>query len=148
MHAIGAVADLILKQFYIDAPQVKNIYLRNDNATCYSGGAQIYLTKYICQQNSFSFKRIDFNEASKGKDQCDRESACKKKHRDYYISAGNNVTTALQMKQAAESSGGVKDTKTAVINIEEAGKYSFTFEILNFEHCCTKQVYYQSIFMT
>ncbi|CAF2981761.1 unnamed protein product [Rotaria sp. Silwood2] len=58
---------------------------------------------------------------SKSKDQCDRESTCTKTHRDYYISAGNSVTTALQMKQAAEWSGGVKDTKVAVVNIEENG---------------------------
>ncbi|CAF3348357.1 unnamed protein product [Rotaria sp. Silwood2] len=122
MHAVGAVADHVLKQFHIDAPQVKDIFLRNDNATCYSGGAQIYLTKYICQHNGFTLKRIDFNEAGKGKDQCDRESACTKTHRDYYISAGNSVTTALQMKQAAEWSGGVKDTKVAVVNIEENEK--------------------------
>ncbi|CAF3173596.1 unnamed protein product, partial [Rotaria sp. Silwood2] len=57
----------------------------------------------------------------RGKDQCDRESTCTKTHRDYYISAGNSVTTALQMKQAAEWSGGVKDTKVAVVNIEENG---------------------------
>ncbi|CAF3847258.1 unnamed protein product [Rotaria sp. Silwood1] len=122
MHAVGAVADQVLRQFHIDAPQVKNIFLRNDNATCYSGGAQIYLTKYICQQNGFTLKRIDFNEAGKGKDQCDRESACTKTHRDYYVSSGNNVTTALQMKQAAESNGGVKDTKVAVVNIDENKK--------------------------
>ncbi|CAF5080729.1 unnamed protein product [Rotaria sp. Silwood1] len=87
-----------------------------------SSGAQIYLTKYICQQNGFTLKRIDFNEAGKGKDQCDRESACTKTHRDYYVSSGNNVTTALQMKQAAESNGGVKDTKVAVVNIDENKK--------------------------
>ncbi|CAF3986013.1 unnamed protein product, partial [Rotaria sp. Silwood1] len=107
----------------------------NDNATCYSGGAQIYLTKYICQQNGFTLKRIDFNEAGKGKDQCDRESACTKTHRDYYVSSGNNVTTALQMKQAAESNGGVKDTKVAVVNIDENSKNSFTCERLGLGHC-------------
>ncbi|CAF4222652.1 unnamed protein product [Rotaria sp. Silwood2] len=94
------------------------VYL-NGNATCYSGGAQIYLTKYICQQNGFTLKRIDFNETGKGKNQCDRESACMKTHRNHYISAGNNVTTAFQMKQAAEWSGGVKGTKVSVVNIEE-----------------------------
>jgi hypothetical protein len=135
MHAVGAVADQVLKQFHLDAPQVKNIFLRNDNATCYSGGAQIYLTKYICQQNGFTLKRIDFNEAGKGKDQCDRENACTKTHRDYYVSSGHNVTTALEMKQAAESNGGVKDTKVTVVNIEDKSKNSFTFESLDLGHC-------------
>ncbi|CAF3851733.1 unnamed protein product [Rotaria magnacalcarata] len=121
IHTVGAVPDQVLKQFHIDAPQVKNI-LRKDNATCYADGAQIYLTKYICQQNGFQLKRIDFNEAGKGKDLCDRESACTKTHRDYYVSSGHNVTTALEMKQAAKSNGGVKDTKVAVVNIEDNEK--------------------------
>lgn len=52
----------------------------------------------MCEEKGFNLLRIDNNEPQKGKDQCDREAAVCKSYIRAYINAGNNATTAEELK--------------------------------------------------
>ncbi len=94
-------------------------FLKSDQAGCYKTGM---LIQYITKRNStarLKVKRYDFSEAQSGKDVCDSRSACAKFHMLKFIDQGHNVETAKQMKEALDSSGGVKGLKTCVVDINQ-----------------------------
>ena len=77
MAASSCVFKNDLEQFHTDFPDVEFIHCRN-NAGCYSGASAILAKKEICDQVGMKLQSIDFNEAQKGKDQCDRDGAVAK----------------------------------------------------------------------
>ena len=73
----------------------------------------------ICKEFGMKLTGIDFNEAQKGKDQCDRDGAVAKRAIRSYVSEGNDVISAVQVKEALDnSSGSLKNSKSSVINVE------------------------------
>ena len=68
-----------LRAFLEDFLNIKLLYCRNDNATCYSGAAVLMAKKEVCDKLAIKLKSLDFNEAQKGKDQCDRDGAVAKR---------------------------------------------------------------------
>lgn len=55
---------------------------------------------YVCSKNNFTLERIDYNEASDGKDECDRKFSLLKRAMRYYIDEGNNILNAGDMMGA------------------------------------------------
>ena len=67
-----------LRAFLENFPNIKSLYCQNDNTTCYSGAAVLMKKKEVCDKLGVKLKSLDFNEAQKGKDQCDRDGAVAK----------------------------------------------------------------------
>lgn len=57
------VADIVLQQFCADFPHMSDLYLRSDNAKCYSGNSAAPAAFNICKKNGFLLKRWDYPEA-------------------------------------------------------------------------------------
>ena len=90
MLATSSVFKHDLEQFNIDFTEIKSIHCRNDNAWCYSGPSAIMAKKEICESVGIKLESIDFNEAQKGKDQCDSDGAVAKRKIRTYVKEGHD----------------------------------------------------------
>ena len=106
----------VVRQLREGHPQLQNIYYWQDNAGCYHCGTTIVGAKLIGQQHGVSVRRMDFcdSQASKGAD--DRKAATIKSHMKIFLSSGNNIESAEEMKNAILSSGGVP-----FVNVTDSG---------------------------
>ena len=64
------------------------------------------MNREIAEKLDFNITAIDFNEAQKGKYQCDRDGAMAKRAIKNYVNAGHNVLHAIQNKEALDNSSG------------------------------------------
>ena len=75
--------------------------------------------KEICDQVGIKLQSIDFNEAQKGKDQCDRHDEVAKRKIRTYLNEGHNVTDAVSVKEAIDAPPGIlKNSKSCVIELD------------------------------
>ena len=63
--------------------------------------------------------RYDYNEPSKGKDQCDGESATAKALLRKHVDAGNNLANANDIYSGLHYASGVANAKVAMIDIDK-----------------------------
>ena len=70
MKDILNIADIVLKKFKNDEPNITKCFVKSDNAGCYHDVVPEALFK-VCQKNGINLLLYDFNEPCKGKDQCD-----------------------------------------------------------------------------
>lgn len=105
--AILAIFDDVLKVLKTIKPDVKSVYLKEDNAGCYHSASTMLLIHKVATKNNISLKRIDFSDPQGGKGSCDRKSALLKNHMKMHLNAGHDIETAEQMKIAIESFGGI-----------------------------------------
>lgn len=113
----------VLKRLKNDIPSVKMIIFRSDNASCYSGNGAFDCLYQLCRESDTQLIRIDFSEPQHGKDSCDREAATFKRYMRGYISAGNNVTSAIELKKAIMFNGGPKRTKVSIISVDKCSDF-------------------------
>ena len=107
-----------LKQFKKDYPNIRKIHCRNDNASCYAGASAVTVKQEIAEKLDLDITAIDFNEAQKGKDQCDGDGAVAKRAIKSYVTEGHNVLSAIQIKEALDnSSGSLRNSKASVISV-------------------------------
>ena len=66
-------------QYKKDFPDFRNIHCRNDNASCYAGASAVMVKQEIAEKLGLKLTAVDFNEAQKGKDQCDRDGSVAKR---------------------------------------------------------------------
>ena len=119
MAASSCVLKNDLEQFHTDFPDIEFIHCRNDNAGCYSGASAILAKKEICDQVGKKLQSIDFNEAQKGKDQCDHDGAVAKRNIRTYVNEGHDVTDAVSVKEGIDASPGIlKNSKSCVIELD------------------------------
>lgn len=97
-------------------PEIKNAYLRADNAGCYHSISMISAI-HLLETTGISIQRFDFSDPQGGKGPCDRKAATIKAHVRRYINEGNDVTTAAQFKEAMLSYGGVRGVRVALVNL-------------------------------
>ena len=108
------------KAFMKDFPHIKSLYCRNDNATCYSGSSVLMAKKEVCDKVGMKLLSLDFNEAQKGKDQCDRDGAIVKRCICSFVNSGNDVVNAKDVKLALDHSvGALCNSKSSVIEINQ-----------------------------
>ena len=74
------VLDHVLAQMKTDYPNLKGLYHKSDNASCYAGNSCAEVEYLLCKEHNINLRRHDYNEPQKGKDQADRESAVTKKY--------------------------------------------------------------------
>ena len=66
------ISENVLKEIKQDKPGIDKILMKSDNASCYHGNHSAEINHLLCKQQNINLLRYDFNEPSKGKDQCDR----------------------------------------------------------------------------
>jgi len=100
MKSTLAVSSHVLNQFHCDHPTVIALACKSDNAGCYAGASCFEGEYLICKKNKLRLLQQDFNEAQRGKDQADRESAKAKGILRSYLNKGNNINTANNVYEA------------------------------------------------
>jgi len=101
-----------------DFLRVKYLYAKSDNASSYHGNHYVEALYKLCEERKVYLKRYDYNEPSRGKDQCDRESAGAKCVIRSFIDAGNNVVTAEDIYDALHYGKGIQNADVAVVSID------------------------------
>ena len=118
MHAALSVLDYVLKTLKSRYQHLKTIYMRTDNAGCYSGSAALETEYHIAKNQDMVLLRHDFVEPQTGKDQCDRDNATARRKHRMYVNAGHDITTAEEMKKAMLYEGGISNGHVAVAEME------------------------------
>lgn len=114
-------------------PELQTVYIRNDNAGCYHCTQTLITVPQIAKRHGLQISRIDFSEPQGGKDACDRKAATIKSHMAEYLNSGHDIETAAQMKEAIDSSRGVRGVSVRVCSppIVPSNK-SFKWEKVSF----------------
>ena len=115
-----AISDVVIKEFKRDVPSIMQLYAKSDNAGCYHANGAAEGLHYICNQHGLKLLRYDYNEPSKGKDQCDRDSAAAKTVLRSYVDAGNDIQSAEDIYNGLHYASGVCNAKVGVIEIDRS----------------------------
>ena len=118
-YAVASILENTLRIVKQENGNVKNAYLKSDNAGCYHNAQLLSSVKDIGRRTGINILRYDFSDPQSGKDVCDRKLAHMKAHIRRFVNEHNDVTTASEMKMALESYGGVKGCRYAVAEIKE-----------------------------
>lgn len=89
--AVLSVIDNLLDEIVQIAPEIKQIFLRSDNAGCYHNGQLLISLPTIVAQKGLTLKNYSFSESNSGKDVCDRKIAPLKAHVTKYLNEGNQM---------------------------------------------------------
>ncbi|PFX23631.1 hypothetical protein AWC38_SpisGene11813 [Stylophora pistillata] len=101
-------------------PNVEMAYLKSDNAVCYHNASLILSLKSIGERAGITVQRYDFSDPQSGKDVCDRKIALMKGHMQRWVNEKHEVVTAIDMKEALESYGGVRGCRITVAEVDVA----------------------------
>ena len=113
----------IVEHVQQEHPNVKMAYLKSDNAECYHNASVILSLKSIGERAGISVRRYDFSDPQSGNDVCDRKIAPMKGHIQRWVNEKHDVVTAVDMKEALESYGGVRGCRiVAEVDVSKAGK--------------------------
>ena len=95
-------------------------YLKSDNAGYYHNASLILSLKSIGERAGITVQRYAFSDPQSGKDVCDRKIAPMKGHIQRWVNEKHEVVTAVDMKEALESYGGVRGCRIAVAEVDVA----------------------------
>ena len=112
--SVASIIEHVLVTIKQEHPNVKTAYLKSDNAGCYHNASLILSLKSIGERAGISVRRYDFSDPQSGKDVCDRKIAPR------WVNEKHDVVTALDMKEALESYGGVRGCRIAVAEVDVA----------------------------
>ena len=87
--AVCSVLECLVHQLVQIAPNLKDIFLRSDNAGCYHNAALIISAPAVAAKGGLMLKNYSFSEANSGKDVRDRKIAPLKAHVTRYLNEGN-----------------------------------------------------------
>ena len=117
---IFKLADVVVDEFKKDEPGIKRLLTKSDNAGCYHGNYSAESVYNLCKKKNIQLFRYDFNEPCCRKDQCDRESAAAKNILRSNVDAENYILTAEDIHKSLHYGFGMKDSKVAVAQINNA----------------------------
>ena len=106
------ISDVILEEYTQDVPTVNMIFCKSDNANCYHSTFAADGLYHLCKQHGIQLLRNDYNKPSKGKDQCDKESATAEALLRNYMDAGNELANANDIYAGLHYASGVANTKS------------------------------------
>ena len=109
--AVLAILNDVFGQLKGIMPQLKSVYLRQDNAGCYHCASTLVTARQVAELNDLCLSTMDFSEPQGGKGCCDRKAATMKSHMAVYLNSGHDIDTASQMQEAIESFGGGSGVK-------------------------------------
>ncbi|XP_078349911.1 uncharacterized protein LOC144634762 isoform X2 [Oculina patagonica] len=138
--AVSSILECVVQQLVKISPQIKEIFLRSDNAGCYHNASLMASAPAIAAKDGLTLRNYSFSESNSGKDVCDRKIAPLKAHVNRYLNEGHDVVTAQQLKEAIDSYGSVKGCRAAVIEVNEkkqtsgTHKFSGISQLINFQY--------------
>ena len=112
------LADVVLEKVKKDFPDVSHLYAKSDNAPSYHGNYYMESLYKLCKEKGVSLQRYDYNEPSRGKDQCDRESAGAKSVLRSFVDAGNDLQSAEDIYDGLHHGKGIQNADVAVVEID------------------------------
>ena len=118
MEDTFCISENVLKEIKKDVPEIDTLFIKSDNAGCYHGNYSAEINHLICKRENIKLLMYDFNEPSKGKDQCDREAASAKSLLRAYIEAGNDIQSAEDIYNAMHYANGLRHSKVCVAEID------------------------------
>ncbi|XP_064648485.1 uncharacterized protein LOC135500764 [Lineus longissimus] len=116
--SVYSLIEACIAKLQVELPQVTELFLRSDNVGCYHNASLLLSLPSLSKAKGIFIKRYDFSEAQSGKDICDRKIAPMKAHMQRYVNEGHDVQTALDMKNALETYGGVRGCYVAVATLK------------------------------
>ena len=116
--AAALIIENLLAKIKREYPQVDSAFFRSENAGCYHSGALRLSLHEIGKHTGIAPLRYDFSDPQSGKDICDRKTAPVKSLIRRWVNEKHDVLTALDMKTALESHGGLKGCGIAVVKID------------------------------
>lgn len=103
-----AILDDVFSQLKTIMPELQTISIQNDNAGCYHCMQTLISAPHIAKRHGLQISQIDCPEPQDGKGACNRKAATIRWHIVAYLNPGHNIETAEQIKEAIESSEGVR----------------------------------------
>ena len=104
---VGILSDVLLHVKQADV-NVKNAFIRSDNAGCYHSAQSIFSLTKISQEINIHIRRIDFCDPQGGKGPCDRYAGIIKSYVRRFLNEKHNVTTAAEFVEVINSNEGVR----------------------------------------
>ena len=102
--AVVSIMQDCLASLKKEMPELERAYYKQDNAGCYHSGYTIVSAKLAGDLAGVVVERNDFSDPQGGKGVCDRQAATIKGDVRKHINEGHDVTTAVELKTAIESS--------------------------------------------
>ena len=124
--AVVTIMQHVLHTLKSDHPNIIKAFFRQDNAGCYHSSATILACPAIQASTGVKVAGIDFSDPQGGKGAADRMAATAKSHIRKYISEGNDVTNAQQMRVALLSYGGLEGVR--IVAVERLEEHSLSIE--------------------
>ena len=121
VHVLS-ISDAVLEEFKQDSPSVNMQICKSDNGNCYHSNFAAEGLYHLCKQHCTQLLRYDYNEPSKGKDQCDRESATAKALLKNYVDAGNDLANAKDIYSGLHYASRVANAKVAVVDTDKKNR--------------------------
>ncbi|PFX12689.1 hypothetical protein AWC38_SpisGene23309 [Stylophora pistillata] len=118
--SVASIVEHILVTIKQEHPSVEMAYLKSDNAGCYHNASLILSLKSIGEGAGITMQRYDFSDPQSGKDVCDRKIAPMKGHIQRWVNEKHDIVTAVDMKEALESYGGVRGCRITVAEVDVA----------------------------
>lgn len=118
---VFSITNAVAEHFLHDFPQIRNIYIKSDNAGCYHNASMVEGVKNILAKYKLNLARYDFNKPQKGKDCCDREFAYIKKKINTEVNCNphakiDNVKAVLE---AIMQDGGLKNVRAIILKVDK-----------------------------
>ena len=102
--AVVSIMQDCLASLKKEMPELERAYYKQDNAGCYHSGYTIVSAKLAGDLAGVVVEGNDFSDPQGGKGVCDRQAATIKGDVRIHINEGHDVTTAVELKTAIESS--------------------------------------------
>ena len=118
-YSVASIFENLLTTIKSSSPNVKQAYLRSDEAGCYHNNMLVAALKDIGARAGISVVRYDFSEPQQGKDICDRIICPLKSSIRRFCNEGNDIINAQDMQKALLTLP-VKGTTASVNEIDES----------------------------
>ena len=110
----------VIRQLKSVMPNLGTVSFTSDNAgCCYHSALTIANTKNVGKEYGVKVQRMDFSDQQGGKGACDRKAATIKSHMRLFLNSGNDIETAVQMKKAIESLGGIPNVSVMLASLPD-----------------------------
>ncbi|KAL9969017.1 hypothetical protein ACROYT_G021175 [Oculina patagonica] len=126
--AVTAILQDVLVTLKEQCPELEKVYCKQDNAGCYHCGATIVGGSSTFQESCVQVERFDCSDPQGGKGEADRQAATIKGHINIYLNEGHDVNSAVQMKEAIESNGGIPGVIVKYVKMSESSPNKVTIK--------------------
>ena len=114
--AVAAIMHHVLATLKREHPEVNKPYFRQDNAGCYHSSRTILSWPQISTSTGVQVARVDFSDPQGGKGAADRLAATCKGHVRAFINEGHDVCTAMDLRNALLSHGGLEGVRVVSLD--------------------------------